>query len=183
MTADVTRLPSARDALIAEMLGDIGRLHDAVASLKDTLPVQTREVEVKITGLVELLMKASDGYRAYLDRFTAAQLQRVRHELDEHAQAVTSAAVAEIARAVRTGVQAELAAPVQQLQRLQQRCRWQSFGLGLAGGLLAAALAIGFGLSAVRPDDAVTSLGKAAVAAWDQLDAKARTAILAQRRP
>lgn len=45
---------TARDALIAEMPGDIGKLHDAVESLKGVLPEQIEGVETRITGLIGL---------------------------------------------------------------------------------------------------------------------------------
>ena len=43
------------DALVAEMLGDIGKLHDAVDSLSETLPAQTEAAEKRLFALVALL--------------------------------------------------------------------------------------------------------------------------------
>ena len=46
---------TVRDALVAEMLGDIGKLHDAVESLKDVLPRETAAAEKRITSPVSLV--------------------------------------------------------------------------------------------------------------------------------
>ena len=73
--------PTTRDALIAEMLGDIGRLHDSVESLKNVLPSQTEEVEAKITGLIGLLSKAGDAYRGQLETYTNGQADKVRAQM------------------------------------------------------------------------------------------------------
>ena len=104
--------PTTRDALIAEMLGDIGRLHDSVESLKNVLPGQTEEVEAKITGLIGLLSKAGDAYRGQLETYTNGQADKVRAQMEKDAQAAKArfdrdssdairAALTEVERTVR----------------------------------------------------------------------------------
>ena len=174
--------PTTRDALIAEMLGDIGRLHDSVESLKNILPGQTEEVEAKITGLIGLLSKAGDAYRGQLETYTNGQADKVRAQMDKDAQAAKSrfdrdssdairAALTEVERTVRNTVQNEIAAPVQKALRAQQQNIWQTLGLcvmcGLIGGLVVVA---GNVWLYDKEEAAFAALGKSVVASWEKLD-------------
>lgn len=187
--------PTTRDALIAEMLGDIGRLHDSVESLKNILPGQTEEVEAKITGLIGLLSKAGDAYRGQLETYTNGQADKVRAQMDKDAQAVKArfdrdssdairAALTEVERTVRNTVQNEIAAPVQKALRAQQQNIWQTLGLcvmcGLIGGLVVVA---GNVWLYDKEEAAFAALGKSVVASWEKLDGKAKAVINAERRP
>lgn len=187
--------PTARDALIAEMLGDIGRLHDSVESLKNVLPGQTEEVEAKITGLIGLLSKAGDAYRGQLETYTNGQADKVRAQLEKDAQAAKArfdrdssdairAALTEVERTVRNTVQNEIAAPVQKALRTQQQSIWQTLGLcvmcGLIGGLVVATANLWF---YDKDEAAFTALGKSVAASWDKLDGKAKAVINSERRP
>lgn len=187
--------PTTRDALIAEMLGDIGRLHDSVESLKNVLPGQTEEVEAKITGLIGLLSKAGDAYRGQLETYTNGQADKVRAQMEKDAQAAKArfdrdssdairAALTEVERTVRNTVQNEIAAPVQKALRAQQQNIWQTLGLcvmcGLIGGLVVATANLWF---YDKDEAAFTALGKSVAASWDKLDGKAKAIINNERRP
>ena len=187
--------PTTRDALIAEMLGDIGRLHDSVESLKNILPGQAEEVEAKITGLIGLLSKAGDAYRGQLETYTNGQADKVRAQMEKDAQAAKArferdssdairAALTEVERTVRNTVQNEIAAPVQKALRAQQQSIWQTLGLcvmcGLIGGLVVATANLWF---YDKDEAAYTALGKSVAASWDKLDGKAKAVINSERRP
>lgn len=134
--------PTTRDALIAEMLGDIGRLHDSVESLKNVLPGQIEEVETKITGLIGLLSKAGDAYRGQLETYTNAQADIVKKQMERDAQEAKArfdrdssdairAALGEVERTIKSSVQ-HLAA--------QRQSMGQTIGLCILSGLVAASV-------------------------------------------
>lgn len=61
MTAEL----NTRDALIAEMLGDVGKLHDAVGSLKTVLPEELEKFAAENKKTVTELLEASASYKNY----------------------------------------------------------------------------------------------------------------------
>lgn len=185
--------PTTRDALIAEILGDVGRLHDSVESLKNVLPGQTEEVEAKITGLIGLLSAAGDVYRDQLETYTNSQAHKVQVAMENDAQAIQvrfdqdsreaiQAALVEVERAVKNTVQREIAAPVQKVLRAQQQSIWQTLSLCLVSGLIGGLVVVAGNVLLHDKDEAAfVALGKATAASWGKLDAKARTAINAER--
>lgn len=187
--------PTARDALIAEMLGDIGKLHDAVESLKTVLPGQTEAVESKIAGLIGLLQKAGDTYKGQIEAYTNAQGDKVRAQMEKDASAAKvrferdssdaiRAALAEIERTVKGTVQSEISAPVQGVLRTLQRNAWKNLATCFACGLLGGLVVIGvYAVVHDKQQDAYTDLGKAVTASWEKLDSKAKATINAERRP
>lgn len=50
---------TAKDALIAEMLGDMGKLHDSLEELKTVIPFQAALIEKQFSSVVGQLEKAS----------------------------------------------------------------------------------------------------------------------------
>lgn len=187
--------PTARDALIAEMLGDIGRLHDSVESLKNVLPGQTEEVEAKITGLIGLLSKAGDAYRGQLETYTNGQADKVRAQMEKDAQAAKArfdrdssdairAALTEVERTVRNTVHNEIAAPVQKALRAQQQSIWQTVALCVMCGLIGGLVVVAGDMWLYDKDEAAfTALGKSVAASWEKLDDTAKATINAERRP
>lgn len=65
---------TARDVLIAEMLGDIGKLHDLVASLKTELPAMLSQVDSMLNAHRTATMAPQRAAQQFLDRY-------FRHEL------------------------------------------------------------------------------------------------------
>jgi len=185
---------TARDALTFEMLGDIGRLHDSVESLKGVLPGQMEEVEAKITSLIGLLMKAGDVYQEHLEKYTNAQGEKVRIAMENDAKAIKAqfdrdssaairAALTEVERTVKNTVQTEIADPVQDVLRVQQQSIWQTLALCMAFGMIGGSMVL-LGAN-LLPDDkqeaTFAELGKAVAASWDKLDNKAKATINAKR--
>lgn len=128
--------PTALDALVAEMLGDIGKLHDAVQALNNTLPRQAEEVEARITGLIGMLSKAGDGYQEAVKRFTASELEGCRVRIAQDGNDAIRQALGDMQRTVKTVLQAEIAGPMAEVQRAQRASIWQTLGLCLAAGLV-----------------------------------------------
>ena len=73
---------TTRDALLAEILGDIGRLHDSVNSLTNMLPTQAELVETKITGLIGLLQVGVDLYEKQIKEHTNTNAAKVRMQME-----------------------------------------------------------------------------------------------------
>jgi hypothetical protein len=128
--------PTALDALVAEMLGDIGKLHDAVQGLNGALPRQAEEVEARIAGLIGMLQKTGDGYQEAVQKFTAAELDRCRVRIAQDGNEAIRQALGDVQRTVKTVLQAEIAGPMAAVQRAQRASIWQTLGLCLAAGLV-----------------------------------------------
>ena len=187
--------PTTRDALIAEMLGDIGRLHDSVESLKNILPGQVEEVEAKISGLIGLLSKAGDAYRGQLETYTNGQADKVRAQMEKDALAAKTrfdrdssdairAALAEVERTVKSTVQSEIATPVQKALRAQQQSIWRTLGLCVMCSLIGGMVVVTGNLWFYDKNEAAfAALGKSVAASWEKLDGKAKATINAERRP
>lgn len=187
--------PTTRDALIAEMLGDIGRLHDSVEALKEVLPNQISEVETRITGLIGLLQKAGDAYKQQIEAYTNAQGEKIRSVIENDANAAKArfdrdssdairAALADVARTVKQTVQTEVAGPVQRALEVQQQSAWKTLALCLGCGLLGGlAVAAAITLAHDKQDASYTALGKAVSASWEKLDSKAKSVINSERGP
>lgn len=145
---------TVRDALVAEMLGDIGKLHDAVDSLKEVLPRETEAVEERITSLIGLLQKAGDAYRGQIEAYTNAQAGTVLAKIKEDgataqgqikadaAEAkldlsrVIAGAIVEVGNTVKTTIQAAMASPVQEVVRTLQQSTWTNIGFCFLAGLI-----------------------------------------------
>lgn len=136
---------TVRDALMAEMLGDIGKLHDAVESLKEVLPRQTETAEKRITGLIGLLRKAGDAYRDQMETYADSKLRTILGQMDKDASTArgridqtVEAARAQIEKAVSSTIRSSMTAPVQEVLRSMQQGFWINLGFcflaGLAGG-------------------------------------------------
>lgn len=185
---------TARDALIAEMLGDIGKLHDAVESLKGVLPEQIEGVETRITGLIGLLQKAGDTYKAQIETYTNAQGERIRTQMEkdasaakvrfeQDASAAIKAALGDVQRTIKSTMQTDVAGPVQAALQVQEKSLWKTLLLCLACGLIGGLVAVGVDMvSSNKQQDSYTALGKAVSASWEKLDAKAKATISGERR-
>jgi F0F1-type ATP synthase membrane subunit b/b' len=76
-----------RDALLAEILGDVGTLLKAVNLLEEILPNQTEEAVKHLTEIIGSIEKAGDTYKLKADTYTEALLEESRAQLDKEIQA------------------------------------------------------------------------------------------------
>lgn len=134
---------TVRDALVAEMLGDIGKLHDAVESLKGVLPRETEAAERRITGLIGLLRKAGDAYQGQMEVYADSKLRSIQRQMEKDGNAVgvrvelaAEAALSEVERTVNAAVRAAMSTPVQELEQMLKQSFWTNLGLCLLAGLI-----------------------------------------------
>lgn len=134
---------TVRDALVAEMLGDIGKLHDAVVSLKEVLPRETEAAEKRITGLIGLLRKAGDAYQGQMETYADSKLRTIQGQMEKDATAARTrmdraveAALLEVERTVNVTVRNSMTAPVQEVVRALQQSAWTNLGFCFLAGLI-----------------------------------------------
>lgn len=187
--------PTARDALLAEMLGDIGKLHDSINAMKTILPGQVEEVETKITELIGLLSKAGDIYRAQIHEYTVTWGETVRQQMEADVLAAKAQfdretadsikrALSEVSAAMRETVQREVTEPAREVIRTQKNSIRNTIALCIVSGFFSGMIAIA-GYSYLTRNDASlkneAEFGRAAAAAWEKLDKKSQAAINQER--
>ena len=186
---------TARDALVAELLGDVGKLHDEISRLKEVLPNEAQAFELRIADLVALLNQAGDAYKVQIQTYTNGQAERLKAQTDaavsdarshvvQEVDAALTDSFARFGQAVKQTVQTEMAALLEEMGRSQRRgTLW--FALASAsGGLLAGLVVLFAGLQSNDPaQETYLGLGKATAAAWVRLDGRAKATINAERIP
>lgn len=182
------------DALIAEMLGDIGKLHDAVDDLKAILPAQTDDLEKRITGLVGLLQKAGDVYKDTLQTYTNSQGEVIREQLEKDTtaarvrvqrdyNAIVQNAHASVEKTIKTTVQDEITVPLRQMMEVIKQHAWKTIVTGMLTTTLTIMIVLG-GIVVVYNNklQAQAEIGRAVMASWEKLDKKAKATIYAERQ-
>lgn len=94
--------PTARDALIAEMLGDVGKLHDELQSLKESLPAFASDVETKLSGILNSVVQASNRLRADTETHVTAAKNDATKSIEAKAHQIAAWYAAEIGKAATT---------------------------------------------------------------------------------
>ena len=165
------------DALVAEMLGDIGKLHDAVDSLSETLPAQTEAAEQRLFALVALLNSAGDAYKSQIEAYTNAQGDKIRVQMEADAAVINTRLTEDASKAIK----AVLSDVELNVLRAMQKSRWLNFmgclACGIIGGLLVWA-SVAF--TQYHQNQRYIELGKATATTWEKLDGKAKAAINAE---
>lgn len=183
---------TARDALILEMLGDLGRLHDSVESLKNTLPAQVEEAETKIAGLIGLLQQAGDIYQSQIEQYTNAEGEKVRRILEQQATSVRQQfneqahtkmleLLTDANKAIKSTVQEEVVKPARHILGTARQNIARTVTLALACGLMGGAVAVGAD-HLLQPntqanEQQLITQGGALGRVWDKLDAKTQKII------
>ncbi len=165
------------DALVAEMLGDIGKLHDAVDSLSETLPAQTEAAEKRLFALVALLNTAGEAYKAQIEAYTNAQGDKIRVQMESDAAVIKTRLTEDASKAIK----AVLSDVEFNVLRSMQKSRWLNFmgclACGILGGLV---LLIAVAFTHYVQNQRYIELGKATATTWEKLDGKAKAAINAE---
>ena len=186
--------PTAYDALVAELLADVLKLHDEVKSLKDFLPAQVNAAERRLAGVIALLEKAGDAYREELKAYTQNQGDVVRTQMEKDAHEARlrfrqeyDSQVKEILTRIETTTKSTVAAaitdPVRQITRNQRHSIRNTIALCLASGLTAGMVVYGaIMLTHDLKQEAEADMGRSVVAVWDKLDKKAKAIIDAERK-
>jgi hypothetical protein len=183
---------TARDALILEMLGDVGRLHDSVESLKNTLPAQVEEAETRIAGLIGLLQKAGDIYQSQIEQYTNAegekvkrlleqQAANVRQQFSEQAHAKTLELLNDANKTIKSTVQAEVVEPARRVLGSVRQSTVRTVALALVCGLMGGAIAVGADYllksDSRTNEQQLMTQGGALGRVWEKLDAKTQKMI------
>lgn len=172
---------TAQEVLIAELLGDVGKLHDDIKALPGNLE---KEVSPALGAILKATEKAHGAIvqlgaaeKASFGNFIAAEKVALR---DSAKAAIREEAGEALAFAAR-----ELAASAAAHDRAVkdvQRQRWQWQAVALAVGLLGGALGFyGSHLLYGKQIDEQAAFGRAVGTVWDSLDAKTKERIQAAR--
>jgi hypothetical protein len=134
---------TALDLLIAEMLGDISKLHAAVDSLKEQLPHELDAAEERITSLIGLLRKAGDAYQGQIETYTASKLRVLQAQMEREGDAAATrmdrtveATLLTVQRTVDSTIHASMAKPIQNVFQTLKRSMWMNLGYCFLAGLL-----------------------------------------------
>ena len=140
---------TAQEALIAELLGDVGKLHDQLKALPETfresvapkleaiaLAIKEAKTSIELTGQAE---------KVALGNFTAQEKATLRNSfkaaLQEEAREALASAAHELAASAR----------IHQDAAQSETCqRWQWIAVAFAGSLLAGAMSFGGSALSVR---------------------------------
>ena len=138
---------TTREALLAELLGDVGRLTDSVNSLTRILPTQVLLVETKITGLIGLLKLAADLYEKQIQEHTNTNAATVRVQMEhdvlnailkieEKSGNAVQTMLKEVEITAKQIIKSEVINPTQKVLSNLQLSHWKTLALCIASGLL-----------------------------------------------
>ncbi len=173
---------TAQEALIAELLGDVGKLHDMIKVLPDAL-------KESLAPTIGELTQASKEARASLDQVAETQKAALQVFVAQEKAALRDA----IKAALREEAGETLAGPARELEtsaRLHREAaggesRQQRSWIGVALVLSLTLGALGFYGSYwlySQERDEQAAFGRAVMMVWDKLDAAAKSRIQAARR-
>lgn len=172
---------TAQEVLIAELLGDVGKLHDDIKALPGNF-------EKEVSPTLGAILKASKEAQATIGQlgaaekasfgnFAAAEKVALRDALKASLREEAGEALASVAR--------ELAASATALDKAvkeETRQRWQWIAVAFAGSVVAGVLAFyGSHLLYDKQSDEEAAFGRAVGTVWNSLDAKTKERIQAAR--
>jgi len=150
---------TAQEVLIAELLGDVGKLHDSVKALP-------KAMSQHLTPVCDAVAAVTRDAQSTIDRYGTAQENRLKSVVEEGRSALR-ADVVQVMREVAD----RQAAACGVLGRWKTACI--VFGAVVAGMLVGYALT----LTLNEQFQGYAHFGKATSAAWEHLDSKAKTTI------
>ena len=172
---------TAQEVLIAELLGDVGKLHDDIKALPGNLE---KEVSPTLGAILKATEKAHGAIvqlgaaeKASFGNFAAAEKVALRDSLKAALREEAGEALASVARELATSARIH-----QDAAKGETRQRWQWIAVAFAGSLLAGAL--GFYGAHLLHDKQMANeaaFGRAVGTVWDSLDAKTKERIQAAR--
>ncbi len=180
---------NSRDALIADLLGDLGRVDDKITALEqriDSLPDAFKEAIAPSLGAVTMATKEAQAAIQQAGRtevaafknFTAQDKIALRDSLKAALREEAGAALADVARELSSSARLHADAA-----KAETRQRWQWLAVALAVGLLGGALGFyGSHLLYGQQQAEQAAFGRAVMATWGDLDAKAKERIQEARR-
>jgi len=180
---------NSRDALIADLLGDLGRVDDKITALEqriDSLPDAFKEAIAPSLGAVTMATKEAQAAIQQAGRtevatfknFTAQDKIALRDALKAALREDAGAALADVARDLSSSARLH-----EEAAKAERRQRWQWLAVALAVGLLGGALGLyGSHLLYGQQQAEQAAFGRAVMATWGDLDAKTKERIQEARR-
>ncbi len=127
-----------QDALLAELLGDVGLLHDAVNSLKDVLPNQTEEAVQHLTEIIGSIEKAGDAYLTKKDASLTAHRIQLDNDIIE-ANLEFKRNLGELISGYETAIETKFTTPVKEMLRAVQQSKHSPWKMVLLASLFSGA--------------------------------------------
>lgn len=176
---------TARDALMAEILGDVGKLHDAVESLKSTLPAQTEASAARLIEIITSLENAGESWRSQIDQYVEYRADTALQTVDREGTLMIDALgtalnerVSRIEASLKKLIHAEIAKPVQRSLEMNAGSTKRTLLICIFASLISSTLTLGATFIYQRiVDSRYVDLGKATAAQWQQIDENSRIAI------
>ena len=150
---------TAQEALIAELLGDVGKLHDMIKALPDAL-------QTSLTPTIGALTLAAKAARVTIDQHAESQKAALQHFFAHEQAALRDALIASLREA---GCE----------KRRRRSWIWVVLALSLVAG------ALGFSGATwlfSQQQDEQAAFGRAVMRVWNDLDAKSKALIQAAQR-
>lgn len=168
---------TAQEVLIAELLGDVGKLHDQVKALpeafKETVTPTLGALALAVKDAKTSIEQAGKAEKAAFGNFTAQEKVALRDSLKAALREEAGAALADVARELSSSARLHKDAA-----QAESRQRWQWLAVALAVGLLGGALGFyGSHLLYGQQQAEQAAFGRAVISAWGDLDAKAKDRI------
>lgn len=136
------------DLLIAEMLGDVGKLHDEIRLLKDeALPAIVTDAERKLSGVVGTLVAAGENYRAFLKDATTDVVKMSKSDLKLSAEELKIDILAGVRQGVREAVHQPIVDLVRDLKSATDKANGQRGNTLMNTMIVAVVAAVGGGVA------------------------------------
>lgn len=170
------------DELIADLLGDVGKLHAEVKALDERLPAFIEQAESQLAGKVGAIVTASRESHAQLAKFTQAAMDAI----EKHAQAKSSEEREKVRQAMRdyageamAGAVNEIKAAAAAVQAERKDARSRVIIAAVIAGLVAGIVGAAGVLWMDRDREAAAEFGKTA---WRVLDERTRQKVQAAQQ-
>lgn len=179
---------TTRDALILELLGDIGQCDDKVTALEKKLDIMPEAIEKAISPMLDTMafsLKETQATisqliaaeKASFENFVASEKIALQTSLKIALREEADKALASVARELATSARIHQDATKKEIQQ-----RWQWITVAFAGSFLAAALSFyGSHLLYGKKMEEEAAFGRAIGTVWNSLDTKTKERILSAR--
>lgn len=131
---------TALDMLVAEMLGDIGKLHDQLTALNEAMPVFLDDVDSRLTQSVGMLVKAGSMYEGTLKNHTVQIVRDALTQIRNEAAKVRADSSAAAKHEIDETIMKALADIPGEVVALLQAHAWRTvalcFGASMFGSIL-----------------------------------------------
>lgn len=136
---------TAKDALIAELLGDVGNLHDEVKAINKTIPIMAKEAKDQLNPIIDKIINTSDTIRydcLTLTETSKASLITLTYQLEKQIEIQADIQKKETTEQLKEIIETSIKqATTNQLNNLNKAQKWIYPGICALCGILGAAIA------------------------------------------